>query len=200
MKAFWGATLSGVYDPSYVDLSQGMLCLRMTQTQNPDGSVNSIGSEIKLNQTFGYGTYQWTARMGSTATTPNGPGVAVTGGISGLFIYNDNHQTEIDFEHEGQFPNRIDLTSWLYTIQDQGFPATVDLSQGFHTYKFVWAPGRIDYYLDGVLLHTVTNNVPSSPANVFLDHWGTLDTSFGGTPTVGVERRLYVSNFSYWAQ
>ncbi len=45
-----------------------------------------------------------------------------------------------------------------------------------------------------------TNNVPSSPCNVFIDHWGTLDTSFGGVPTFDVERRLYVSNFSYTAQ
>ena len=71
------------------------------------------------------------------------------------------------------------------------------MEAGFHHYKFVWVPGKIDYYIDGVLVSTHTSNLPSAPAYIMMNHWGTNSTGWGGLATVGVERYLYVSSFNY---
>jgi beta-glucanase (GH16 family) len=37
----------------------------------------------------------------------------------------------------------------------------VDMTSAFHTYKLVWSPGRIVFYVDGSAIGTVTSDVPS---------------------------------------
>jgi hypothetical protein len=81
--------------------------LRLNLTQSP-----SVGGEVQFRDLLGYGTYEWVARMGSTSPTPDGAGGPVSGGVSGLFSYVNNSETELDFEHEGQYIDKIELTTW----------------------------------------------------------------------------------------
>src|SRR5579863_4021826 len=67
------APQDGTFDPSNVDLSKGLLSLRVNQTHGPNGIISS-GGEIQSKRVFGYGTYEFTLRMGSTSQTPDGPG------------------------------------------------------------------------------------------------------------------------------
>ena len=69
----------------------------------------------------------------------------------------------------------------------------------FHQYKYVWSAGKIEFYVDGALVSTHTEHVPSAPAAVMVNLWGTNSSSFGGVATDGVTRYLYVSSFSYTA-
>jgi len=194
-------TISGVnygsFVPSNIDLSQGMLCLKLQQAQGGSG-VLSVGGELQSLNTYGYGTYDWVMRASSSSATPTGRGTVVSGQISSGFSFINNSQTEIDFEIEGQNPNTVWMTNWISTTQKQYssvFFAAPDA--GFHHYKFVWVPGRIDYYLDGVLVSTHTSNIPSAPAYIMVNHWGTNSTGWGGLATPGVQRYLYVSSFTY---
>jgi hypothetical protein len=72
-------------------------------------------------------------------------------------------------------------------------------NSGYHTYKFEWFPGWINWYIDGKLLRTVTNpdSLPDSTKdqNLHLNLWG-QDTGIGqawgdwtgnrvGDPTLG---------------
>ena len=45
--------------------------------------------------------------------------------------------------------------------------------QGFHDYAFVWEANRIRYYVDGKLVHTVTDKsaIPSHPQKIFASLW-----------------------------
>lgn len=52
-------------------------------------------------------------------------------------------------------------------IVDLGF----DASKGFHTYAFDWQPGYIKWYVDGVLKHTATTNIPSTPGKIMMNLW-----------------------------
>ena len=194
-------TISGVnygsFVPGNVDLSKGMLCLKLQQTQGSSG-VQSVGGELQSLTTYGYGTFDWVMRASSNSATPTGLGTGVSGQISAGFIFVNNSQTEIDFEIEGQNPNTVWMTNWISTSQKQYssvFLAAPDAS--FHHYRFVWSPGRVDYYLDGVLVSTHTSNVPSAPAYIMVNHWGTNSTGWGGLATLGVQRYLYVSSFTY---
>jgi len=196
MVSDWPDSHGGIYAPDHVDVAAGMLRLKLSQTRNPDGTVSSVGGEVHTRQSFGYGVYTWLARMGSVAATPTALGAAVSGGVSGLFNYIDGHLTEIDFEAEGQYPRLIDLTVWNPTREQilVDFPESAQL---FHEYKLVWTAGRAQFSLDGAVMWVKTNNVPSTPAPVFMDHWGTNSTGFGGLATPGVDRYLYVRLFSF---
>jgi endo-1,3-1,4-beta-glycanase ExoK len=200
-NGFAPGTISGVnygsFVPANVDLSKGMLCLKLQQQQGSSG-ILSVGGEIQSLTTYGYGTYDWVMRASSTSSTPTGSGSVVSGQISAGFSFVNNSQTEIDFEIEGQNPKTVWMTNWISTTQKQYssvFLASPDAS--FHHYKFVWVPGRIDYYIDGTLVSTHTSNVPSTPAYVMINHWGTNSTGWGGLATLGTERYLYVSSFTY---
>ena len=187
----------GSFVSSNVDLSKGTLCLRLQQHQGSSG-IMSTGGQIQSLTTYGYGTYEWVMRASSTSSTPTGAGSVVSGQISAGFSFVNNSQTEIDFEIEGQNPDTVWMTNWTSTTQKQYssvFLASPDA--GFHHYKFVWAPGKIDFYIDGVLVSTHTLNVPSAAAYIMINHWGTNSTGWGGLATVGVERYLYVSSFNF---
>ena len=140
----------------------------------------------------------WVMRASSTSSTPTGAGTVVSGQISAGFSFVNNSQTEIDFEIEGQNPTTVWMTNWISTSQKQYssvFLASPDAN--FHHYKFIWVPGRIDYYIDGKLVSTHTSNIPSAPAYIMINHWGTNSTGWGGQATIGVQRYLYVSSFTY---
>jgi endo-1,3-1,4-beta-glycanase ExoK len=200
-NGFAPGSISGVnygsFVPGNVDMSKGMLCLKLQQTQGSSG-VLSVGAEIQSLSTYGYGTYEWVMRTSSTSATPTGTGRVVSGQISAGFSFVNNSETEIDFEIEGQNPNTVWMTNWISTTQKQyssSFLTSPDAN--FHHYKFVWVPGKIDYYIDGLLVSTHTSNLPSAPAYILINHWGTNSSGWGGLATLNVERYLYVSSFTY---
>src|SRR6059058_6333715 len=148
-----------------------MLCLKLQQQQGNSG-VMSVGGQLQSLTTYGYGTYEWVMRASSTSSTPAGAGAVVSGQISAGFNFVNNSQTEIDFEIEGQHPDTVWMTNWISTSKKQYSSVFLASPEaGFHHYKFVWVPGKIDYYIDGVLVSTHTSNLPSAPAYIMMNHW-----------------------------
>jgi len=197
----WAAPFGGKFSSANISLSQGMLGIRLTQSKNPDGTWgNSVGGELQCKQLFGYGTYEWECRASSTSQTPYGVGAPVSGSITGCFNYINDSQTEIDFEVEGLAArsNLIQFTNWSTQAAQQSsvMPLTPTPEAGFRVYKFVWAPGQINFYVDGVLLKTHTKNVPTTPAYAMINHWGTNNQDWGGAATQG-DRWMWVKRFSF---
>ena len=66
-----------------------------------------------------------------------------------------------------------------------------DASQGFHTYGFDWQADHITWYVDGKAVHTVTENLPSTPGKIMMNVWpgigvdDWLDPYDGKTPLYG---------------
>jgi endo-1,3-1,4-beta-glycanase ExoK len=190
---------SGTLSPEHVDLSTGMLRLKLTQSVS-GGLATSVGAEIRSRQLFGYGTYLWVARAASTAATPHGAGSAVSGTVTDMFNFINDSETEIDFEYQGQTPSTLEMTNYSTVARSHSTSTSVPAADGsFHEYKFIWSPGKIEFYLDGTLVSTHTEHVPSAPAAVLVNLWGTNSTSFGGVATPGASTYLYVSKFSYEA-
>jgi beta-glucanase (GH16 family) len=208
----------GLYDPSNVSLQNGYLVLKLTQTAGKvDGcdGVISDGALVYTRKTYGYGTYTWTMRMSSTATTFDGTGYPTSGSVSAGFLYVNNSQTEIDFEFPGysvdsEYPSdTLYLVNWLNTNPSSdptGSEETFTVETGlnvattFHTYSFVWQPGEIDYYIDDnpVPVATHTTNVPSAPAHFMINHWGTDSDNWGGVATLdNTPRYFYIDSVSY---
>jgi beta-glucanase (GH16 family) len=196
------APQSGVFDPSNLDLSHGLLAIRVTQSTGPDGVLSS-GGEVVSKRVFGYGTYEFTMRMGSTSATPDGPGRAVSGSVSAGFTYVNNSQTEIDIEFIGNDPANVHQTTWINlapkekpTLKETNTFKLPGLAEGFHTHGFIWYPGRVEWYIDGKLIAEHRKNVPTVPAHIILNHWGTNSDGWGGTATPGT-RYMYVKKVRF---
>lgn len=191
----------GTFLAKNVSIVDGVLRLTLNQISTTAG-VTSKGGEIATNELFHYGTFEWEMRASSTASRPNDPGQPVRGSITGCFIYFDSAQTEIDFEMEGNERSKYtQLTSWVgesnpneHTKVDSSLSLPHD---GFHSYKFIWSPGKIEFFRDNVIIGTHTKVVPTLPAKVMINHWGTNNPNWGGLASVGVERHLFVKNFKY---
>lgn len=173
------------------------LCLKLSQTL--DGTlITSVGGEVATKQKFGYGTYEFVVKASASAA-----GVPVSGSITGCFNYNEGSATEIDVEVEGGVRSRTtQLTSWAGESNPNEhtdvFPELASLPhQDFHTYKFVWSPGKIEFYRNGVLIGTHTKVVPTKEAQMYFNHWGTNDPNWGGMATPGVDRFMYIKRFSF---
>ncbi|MBI4020503.1 MAG: family 16 glycosylhydrolase [Candidatus Aenigmarchaeota archaeon] len=200
----------GYFEPNKVSVSGGYLRIQLTQERgtvdtNSNGVI-SRGGEIRSIALYGYGTYEWRMRMSSTAAGPLDAGTSVPGTVSAGFNYVDNSRTEIDFEVEGDAPNTLYMTTWLNPdpTKDPAFPddrtvtaASISgLTTSFKTYKFVWSPGLVQFYVDGVLKATHTTDLPSAPAYFMVNHWG---SNWGGISTPGTARYLHVDWVRYTA-
>jgi beta-glucanase (GH16 family) len=190
----------GTLSAEHVDLSTGML--RLTLTQNVSGGLaTSTGAEIRSKHLFGYGTYVWVVRAASNSATPHGPGSAVSGTVTDVFNFINDSETEIDFEYQGQSPATLEMTNYSTVPHSQSTSTPVSGADSiFHEYKFVWSAGKIEFFVDGILVSTHTEHIPSTPAAVLINLWGTNSTSFGGLATPGATSYLYVSSFSYTSQ
>jgi hypothetical protein len=196
----WSAPAGGQFVPSYLDFSSGMLRIKVTQTYTSTGAISSVGGELQSKEALGFGAYEWVIRASSTSSTPTGSGVAVSGQISSGFVFVNKSQTEIDSpEIEGQNPGTLWWTTWagLTTKQSTSTQAAFAPEAGFHSYKCVWAPTSINFYVDGVLVSTHTGVVPQTPAFAMINHWGTNSTGWGGLATPNITRYMFVRSFSF---
>jgi beta-glucanase (GH16 family) len=81
---------------------------------------------------------------------------------------------EIDIgEWKGESPSKIYMTQHFGVYPNNGYNGTTwwgpDFSQGFHTYKLLWDPNQIVWYVDGVQHHRVTTNIPSKKMQIVLN-------------------------------
>ena len=53
------------------------------------------------------------------------------------------------------------------------------------------------FYIDGTQSAVSTTNIPSAPAAIDINLWGTNSTSFGGDQTLDVARYMYVNGVTY---
>ena len=194
------------FSASNIDLSGGNLRMELTQ---PTAST-STGAEITTKLSFGYGTYEFSMRAGSTSPSSSGSGTTESGQISSTFIIHNPPPsyasiTEIDApEIEGLSArnNNIEWTVWKNSSATDPTPeynVVQNPEDAFHRYKFVWSATSITFYIDGVLKSTCTSGIPSVAAVIDINFYGTNDTQWGGLATVGVTRYMYVKSVKFWA-
>lgn len=181
------------------------VCLKLSQAL-VNGQIVSTGAEITSKQSFGYGVYDFVVRAGSTAPISIAQGGPISGGITGCFNYLEGSATEIDVEIEGGVRSALtQFTSWIgeslpnQTLQVTNATGTDTPEARFFAYRFIWTPGKIEFYRDGVRVATFTEVVPSKPAPFMFNHWGTNDRNWGGFASVGSDRFMYIKSFAYTA-
>jgi hypothetical protein len=106
----------------------------------------------------------------------------------------------------GSFANEIDIVETcpvsygnLTTVRQNTFSptgqdllttTTTDVSLNFHTYKIVWTPTNVTFFIDGVQTNQTTTNIPSGPmffiCDIELADGCSGDVSSGNFPTSNV--------------
>ena len=175
----------GTFDPMNVSVGSELV-LSLTQSQN-GSQILSSGSEVMTKQTFSYGTFEFTSRVDNV----------LSGSDSSGFLYAPNSSTEIDMEQVGNKPDAVDCTNWKGVSNFQDTEVTGFHQGNSHDFKIVWASTHVDWYVDGQLVVSHTQAVPSAPAPFLFNMWGTNKSTWGGMATVGPTRYMYISNFKY---
>ena len=137
------------------------------QLKVPGGQTASpiLGAEVyTVEENIRYGSVR---TMMQVSTVP--------GTVSSPFFYkNDNQEADIEVLTGGKFKGvhytnqRASSTAAPTT---QSLPLNADLTTGFHEYRLDWLPDRTDFYLDGVLQASFTENVPTDAGKWLWNNW-----------------------------
>jgi beta-glucanase (GH16 family) len=186
---------------SAANINMAQSCLRLELDQLPDAL--STGAEIQNKNAFGYGTYEYVMRAGSTSPTLGGAGTPVRGQVSACFTLSDpSSTTEIDdVEIEGLAArsNTVHFNVWKSEVKTPPSPASYTLfnpEAATHSYKFVWTPLSITFFVDGVQVSTTSANIPTVAAKPTINFYGTNSAGWGGLETPGTTY-MYVTKFTY---
>jgi len=120
---------------------------------------------------------------------------SISGAVHGFFMYwDDNQETDIEIR-------TADITSVHFTNQPVSAnapettissPAPSDITTAFHEYRYDWLPGRTDFYIDGVRLVSLEQNVPTEPGYLMWNHWSNGNSWSEGPPLA--DSVLYISS------
>lgn len=178
-----------------VKVEDGHLVLGFEQRQTKDRSY--VCGELQTRERFGFGTYEIRMKAAS------GSGLN-----SAFFTYigpTDKQQhDEIDFEVLGKNTAQVQLNQYVNGKggNEKLVPVAGGADQAFNDYAFVWEKDRLRYYVNGKLVHEVTDatKIPQTPQKIFASLWGT-DTlkdwmgafSYNGPVSMQVERIAYTA-------
>lgn len=188
-----GPTHSASFKSENVGIVNGVLRLKLSQSiQN--GVVTSVGGEIMSKQKFGFGTYTFVMKASADEN-----GVPWSGSITGIGLYLPKSKTEIDIEVEGIMP-RSKLTQ-VSTWENEEKSETIKIDLGsphedFHTYVVRWTDESVKFYRDGTLISDHRSVVPTAPANLFFNHWGTNSLKWGGL-AIARDRYMFVKSVTF---
>ncbi|NEE01639.1 family 16 glycosylhydrolase [Phytoactinopolyspora halotolerans] len=168
-----GAQQNCIWDADQARASGGML--NLTFVERATGDLDYACAEVQHRQPLGYGTYE--IRMKA---------VGNSGIVSSYSTYvgagDDGPAEGIDIAKLfGVDTGDVELRTSRYnqpmvaTSADVSPPA----DEAFHDYGMVWSADRLDFYLDGEIVHSVTDpaKIPLREAKMYLSLWGSETTT-----------------------
>jgi len=166
----WNA---GLYSANVLQ-DGGNLVLRVNKGSGIGAQIQSVTSD------YHYGEYKALIKAAPSMTSPEG--------VCQGFFYNwsdpqnrKNYQ-EIDIEILSKDPG------YVHFVVHQGgeyfrIPVSNQSSQ-FHEYGFRWYPGRVEFILDGTVVATTTQNIPTEPGTLIINNWS--GDTWAGDPLQGM--------------
>ena len=202
-KDFWyvsdgwnnGAHQNCTWSEKQVSVGEGKLALAFDAAEV--GERKYVCGEVQTRKRYGYGTYEVRMKAATGA-----------GLNSAFFTYigptDKKPHDEIDFEVLGKDTARVQVNQ--YVAGKGGNEKLTEVAggaeSGFNDYAFVWRKDRLRYYVNGVLVHEVTDaaKLPTNAQKIFLSLWGTDTLSdwmgrfaFAGPTTLDVERVAFTA-------
>ena len=144
------------FDPDNAVVNNGQLRLRI-----PEGTTD--GAEIESRNYYGYGIYRARIRTADAPTS-----------LTGFFLYRGpDLYAEIDVEIYNDGMGNVDFVTYAHGQRThhaaQRF--AFDPSAGFHTYRFDYTAGSLEFYVDGDLVQTWTDGIPDASMKLLVNTW-----------------------------
>jgi beta-glucanase (GH16 family) len=143
----------------------------------PGGQTSGPISSAQLQTTYSdilYGSVRTVAMVSSVSGTTHG------------FTFYSNDTQEIDFAFVTNNDLLVHLTneqvSNTATASSYTYAAPSDATTAFHEYRVDWIPGASMFYIDGVLIKTITDNVPTTAGMWVWNNWSNGNTWALGPP------------------
>ena len=125
--------------------------------------------EVQTRQRYGYGTYEVRMR----AATGSGLNSAF---FSYIGPTDKKPHDEIDFEVLGKNTSEVQVNQYVSAKggNEKLIPVAGGADKSFNDYAFIWEPDRIRYFINGKMVHEVTDKskIPSNAQKIFLSLWG----------------------------
>ena len=67
------------------------------------------------------------------------------------------------------------------TAHPQSIPVAQGTFSGWHTYRMEWFPDHVSWFINGSLIRTVKDHVPTQPQQLHMNLWG-VPTNWGPSP------------------
>ena len=126
------------------------------------------GAEFRSHERFSYGYYSVCMKA-----------ARCDGVISSFFTYTGWPWDEIDIEFLGDDTTRVQFNYYTSGIghHEYVYELGFDASADFHEYGFDWQEDSITWYVDGVAVYRVTENIPSHAGHIMMNLWNVADTN-----------------------
>jgi endo-1,3-1,4-beta-glycanase ExoK len=185
-----------VWSKNLLNLKDGVLTLGFRKQKIKDREYAC--AEIQTHEPFGYGTYE--ARI----KTGKGSGLNAA-----FFTYIGPHHKkphdEIDFEVLLKDPSKVQLN--VYANGKGGneklVPVAGGTDKGFNDYAFVWKEDRVDWYVNGELVYTVSDpaKLPTNDQRILFSVWGSDNMTdwLGGFADPGESAFLEIDRVAFTA-
>ena len=162
--------------PAPLPKAENSNAIILLETYNPTANIpgdSFYGTDLISNQLFSSGNgirIQVRAKMNTSQR----------GIVGGIFLYvlksgiNTLHD-EIDFELITNIPDNFQTNIYSNEPLGTGHPILLPYNFGsitdYHTYEIQWQPNRVSWFVDGNLVRTETENVPTGPMYFHLNIW-----------------------------
>jgi beta-glucanase (GH16 family) len=166
----------------------------------------ATNAALCANQSYASGEYSSVSllpygRVTFTAQAAKNPGI-----ITGLFLYTGQSDgqphDEIDIEFLGNDSTKVQLNYFVNGVggHEVLIQLGFDASLAQHRYSIAWKDTAIDWYVDDVLVHSVTGrNLPMHDMRIFSNLWATVgvDTWAGAFVYPKTPIYAYIDSIDY---
>ena len=171
-----GAPFQVGWRADHVSFANGVMMLGLDN--QPACSITSLNCS---NQPYASGEYRSVDFVSYGTVRFRAKAVAASGVITGLFLYtgpsDGQPHDEIDIEFLGKNTNQVQFNYFTAGVggHEVVLPLGFDASLAFHDYTIEWLPTVVNWYVDGVLKHSVSSvtgaSLPSYPQHIFMNVW-----------------------------
>ncbi|WP_116951664.1 family 16 glycosylhydrolase [Jiangella endophytica] len=189
-----GTVMNCTWDRAQVVATGG--ALNLSFAKKITGDRQYACAEVQHRDKLGYGVYE--ARL---------KGVSGSGLMSSFFTWvgagASSPEEAIDVAKLlGKYPRKVEVNTWIDKQLLTTATRTLPASQEYVDYAVDWSPTRLDFYVDGRLVHSTTDpaEIPDRETNLFLNIWGSETSPRmgrfadpGETVTFQVDRVAYTA-------
>ena len=163
-----GDMFNCVWKRDNATVSDGVMSMSVKAEKVPSGNetLDYTGAEYSSKTKYPYGFYSVCMKAAKCS-----------GVVSSFFTYtgpsSGDPWDEIDIEFLGKDMTKVQFN--YYTNGEGGheklFDLGYDASADFHEYAFDWQPEYITWYVDGIAVYRVSDNLPSHPMKIMANVW-----------------------------